>query len=105
MLYATAKFSHDLTIDIPLPTLNELLEIKKMTNSSPQTSFVDNQIDKSAFGLFLLVFGNEVYKKTEFSAKLWDKFTAVGRETWSNVNEAYRDAFDKLAIELNSRDE
>ncbi|CAG8553034.1 13382_t:CDS:1 [Ambispora gerdemannii] len=101
-LYTTAKFPDDLIIDIPVPTLKKLLEIKKVNSSSPQTSFVDDQIDKSAFGLFLLVFENEVYKKTRFFAKLWGKFVAAGREAWENANEAYRDAFDKLAVELNS---
>ncbi|CAG8503694.1 10158_t:CDS:1, partial [Ambispora gerdemannii] len=104
MLYATANVSNDLTINIPVPTLKELLEIQKVNSSSPQTSLVDNQINKSAFGLFLLAFGNEVYKKTRLSAKLWGKFAVTGREIWRNADEAYRDAFDKL-VELNSHDE
>ncbi|CAG8638667.1 4332_t:CDS:1 [Ambispora gerdemannii] len=104
MQYATAKVSNDLTIDIPLPTLKVLLEIKK-NSLSLETSLVNNQINKSAFGLFLLAFENEVYKQTRLSAKLWGKFAAAGRETWINANEEYRGAFDKLVIELNSHDE
>ncbi|CAG8460569.1 3166_t:CDS:1 [Ambispora gerdemannii] len=88
MPYATAKVSNDLAINIPVPTLKELLEIQKVNNSSsPQTFLVDNQINKSAFGLFLLAFGNEVSKKTRLSAKLWGEFAAVGRETWGNADE------------------
>ncbi|CAG8552974.1 13379_t:CDS:1 [Ambispora gerdemannii] len=101
-LCITAKFSIDLTIDIPVPTLEELLEIIKRNSSSPQNSSVNDQIDESAFGLFLLVFENEVYKETRLSANLWGKFVAVGREAWGNASEIYRDAFDKLSVELNS---
>ncbi|CAG8552955.1 13378_t:CDS:1, partial [Ambispora gerdemannii] len=101
-LYATAKFSDDLIIDILEPTLEELLEIIKRNSSSKQNSLVDNQIDESAFGLFLLVFENEVFKETRLPAKLWVKFVAAGREAWENASETYRDAFDKLAVELNS---
>ncbi|CAG8536410.1 9735_t:CDS:1 [Ambispora gerdemannii] len=104
MLYATAKLSNDLIIDIPVPTLKVLLEIKKAKSSSLPTSLVDNQSNKSAFGLFLLSFENEVYKKTQLSANLWGKFAVAGRETWINANEEYQDAFVVL-VELNSQDE
>ncbi|CAG8575311.1 6952_t:CDS:1, partial [Ambispora gerdemannii] len=67
-----------------------------MNSLSPKTSLVDNQINKIAFGLFLLAFENEIYKQTRLSAKLWGNFVATGRETWINANEAYRGAFDKL---------
>ncbi|CAG8559432.1 13316_t:CDS:1 [Ambispora gerdemannii] len=126
--YARVKFSDDLTIDILVPTLKELLEIKtgnsslqkslvndpidesafglfreiKTGNSSLQESLVNDQIDESAFGLFRLAFENEVYKK-RIPAKLWGKFAAVGKEAWGNANGIYRDAFAKLV--LNSHDE
>ncbi|CAG8464202.1 6544_t:CDS:2 [Ambispora gerdemannii] len=99
---ATAKFSDDLTIDILVPTLKELLEIKT-GNSSLQKYLVDGQIDESEFGLFRLAFENEVYKK-RIPARLWGKFAAIGKEVWGNANRLYRDAFAKLA-ELNSHDE
>ncbi|CAG8653940.1 2855_t:CDS:1 [Ambispora gerdemannii] len=101
-LYATVKFSDDLTIDILVPTLKELLEIKT-ENSSLQKSLVNDQIDESAFGLFRLAFENEVYKK-RIPTKLWGKFAAVGKEAWGNANGIYRDAFVKL-VELIFHDE
>ncbi|CAG8639947.1 5391_t:CDS:1, partial [Ambispora gerdemannii] len=58
---------------------------------------------KSAFGLFLLALENEVEKEPRFCAKLRETFAVVGKESWINTKEEYRNIFDSLVNEFASQ--